>query len=55
MKSFSFILFKFVMHGTNKQFSDEFDSSLKTFLNGRFIEIFCILLQKFELWVLFPE
>ena len=29
MKSFSFILLKFVMHVTNKQFSDKFDNSWK--------------------------
>ena len=29
MKSFSFILLKFVMHATNKQFSDKLDNGFK--------------------------
>ena len=31
MNSFPFILLKFVMHGTNKQFSDNFDRTSKKF------------------------
>ena len=35
IKSFTFILFKFVMHVTNKQFSDKFDNGCKITQNGR--------------------
>ena len=49
MKSFSFILHKFVMHVTNKQFLDKFDNGCKKIQNGRFTVIFCILLQQFDL------
>ena len=30
MKSFSFILHKFVLHATNKQISDKFDTGYKS-------------------------
>ena len=49
MKSCSFILHKFVMHVTNKQFLDKFDNGCKKIQNGRFTVIFCILLQQFDL------
>ena len=45
IKSFSFILLKFVMHATNKQFLDKFDNGWKHFQNGRLIAIFSILRQ----------
>ena len=44
LKSFSHILFKFVMHVTNDQFSDKFNNGRKK-KNGRFIAIFHILRQ----------
>ena len=43
------ILFKFVLHVTTKQFSDKFDNGWKKIQNGRFIVIFCILRQLFDL------
>ena len=44
MKCFSFIPLRFVMHVTNKKFSDKF-LRLKKIQNGQFIVIFCILRQ----------
>ena len=40
LNSFSFILLKFVMYGTNKQFSDNFDSSLKKMLMAALLWFF---------------
>ena len=45
LKSFSHILFKFVMHVTNDQFSDKFNNGRKKKKNGWFIAIFHILRQ----------
>ena len=45
LKSFSHILFKFVMHVTNKYFLDKFNNGWKKIQNGRFIAIFLILRQ----------
>ena len=45
MKSFSFILPKFVMHVTNKQFSGKVRERRKKNQNGRIIVIFSILRQ----------
>ena len=45
LKSFSCILFKFVMHITNKQFSDKFNNGCKKIQNGRFSAIFRISRQ----------
>ena len=51
LKSFSCILRKFVMHVSNKQFSDKFNNGwekLKSTWSNRFIVIFGILRQYFE-------
>ena len=45
LKSFPFILFKFVMYVTNKQSSDKFNNGWKKNPNGRLIAIFRILRQ----------
>ena len=39
------ILCKFVMHVTNKQFSDKFNNGRKKIKNGPFIAIFRLFLQ----------
>ena len=44
-QSFSCILFKFVMHVTNDQFSDKFNNGQKQIQNGRLIAIFRFLRQ----------
>ena len=44
MKKNSFILNKFLMHATNKQFSDN-SKTVEIIQNGGFIAIFCILRQ----------
>ena len=45
LKSFSYILFKFVVHVTKKQFSDKFNNGWKKIQNGRFTAIYRILRQ----------
>ena len=42
LKSFLRILFNFVMHVTNNQFSDKFNNGWKKIQNGQFIVIFRI-------------
>ena len=43
LKSFSYILFKFVMYVTYKKFLDKLNNGWKKKKNGRFIVIFLIL------------
>ena len=45
LKKLSCILFKFVMHVTNDQFSAQFNNGWKKIQNGGFIAIFLILRQ----------
>ena len=45
LESFSCILFKFVMHVTNKQFSDKLNNGWKNFKMALFIAIFRIFRQ----------
>ena len=45
MKSFSFTLFQFVMHVTDKPFSDNFNNGRKKFKMADLLLFFCILCQ----------